>query len=214
MRGRVLIADDHPIVREALQLAVSANWPRASVDAAGSLAEIEALASRRGGYDLVLLDLMLPDAHGFSGLLMLQKLLPDTPVAIVSSRNDPQTVASAYVLGAAAFLPKSTAMTVLAEQVKRVVEGERVFPTAPAAAKTDEVLDAVKRLESLSAAQLRILLALADGRLNKQIAGDMNLSEATVKAHLTAIFRKLKVSNRTQAILAARPILTSSDDPA
>lgn len=169
--------------------------------------------SRRTDYGLVLLDLMLPDADGFSGLLLLQKIVPSTPVAIISSRNDAQTVATAYVLGAAAFLPKSTAMTVLAQQMRRVIEGERVFPDGAATSgKTNEVSDAAKRLDSLSAAQLRILLALAGGRLNKQIAGDMNLSEATVKAHLTAIFRKLKVNNRTQAILAARPLLTSSDD--
>jgi DNA-binding NarL/FixJ family response regulator len=211
MTSRVLVADDHPLAREALQFAIRSNWPGNQVDEAANLAQVDAALSRRKDYRLVVLDLMLPDARGFSGLLLIQKLAEGVPVVIVSAKEDAQTVATAHLLGAAGFVSKSTAMSEIAAVLKRVVEGERVFP-ANAAAPTPGAADMSRRLASLSGAQLKVMIGLADGRLNKQIAGDMNITEATVKAHLTAIFRKLGVGNRTQAVLAARPLLVSGGE--
>ena len=155
---------------------------------------------------------MLPDAKGFSALLLASKALPDTPVAVISARDDAQTIATASVLGAAAFITKATALSGIAEVLKRVVAGERVFPSQPGAPGPQPLANLARQLNSLSGAQLKVLTALADGRLNKQIAADMNITEATVKAHLTAIFRKLNVGNRTQAVLAVRSLFASRDE--
>lgn len=208
MAGRILVADDHPIVRDALVAAIRSNWPESPVDEAESVAQAEALARSRRDYVLCVLDLMLPDAQGFSGVLLMQKLAPEAKIVVLSAREDALAVSTAYVLDAAGYLTKSTPMSVIAAALKRVLSGERLFPEI-AAPPLESDRDMRRRLDSLSTAQMRILLALAGGRLNKQIAGDMGLTEATVKAHLTAIFRKLGVSNRTQAILAAQPLLGS-----
>ncbi len=211
MKGRVLIADDHPLVRDALRLVIQARWPALIIDEAGSVSEIEKVANRHGDYKLVLLDLMLPDAHGFSGLIFLKKLMEKTPVVVISSRHDAQTMASARILGAAGFIPKSAPLQQMTLAFERAMGGETHFPAAAQDASNGSVniAEAGRKIANLSAAQLRILLALADGKLNKQIANDMKITEATVKAHLTAIFRKLGVHNRTQAILAAQPLLES-----
>jgi len=201
----VLIADDHPLTREGLSLAARAALPGISVDNAGSIDEAAAAVAIRGSYRLVLLDFILPDARGFSGLLQLQHLLGTTPIVMVSARQDAVIVEAARALGAAGFLFKSDPLDDLAEALRQVVAGKSVFPPATAsAAATGSARD---RIADLSGAQLKVLLALADGRLNKQIAGDLDITEATVKAHLTAIFRKLGVSNRAQAMLAMQPLL-------
>lgn len=149
---------------------------------------------------------MLPDVNGFSGLLMLQQLLPDRPIAIVSGRFDTQSVALAKTFGAAAYLNKGAPVSELVNAVGAILRGETVTlpgnpEPMPAAA------DFHRRIQTLSAAQLRVLNFLADGRPNKQIAGDMNLTEGTVKQHMSAIFKKLGVLNRSQAILASRTYL-------
>jgi DNA-binding NarL/FixJ family response regulator len=201
----VLIADDHPLTREGLSLAVRAALPGISVDNAGSIDEAVAAVANRGGYRLVLLDFILPDAHGFSGLLRLQHLLGATPIVMVSARQDVVIVEAAKALGAAGFLFKSDPLDDLAASLRQVVDGKTVFPAASTASAAAG--SARDRIADLSGAQLKVLLALADGRLNKQIAGDLDITEATVKAHLTAIFRKLGVSNRAQALLAMQPLL-------
>ena len=207
---RVLIADDHPLVREALAAAVRLSRREAVITDAASVAEAEEAARLRGPFQLVVLDLVLPDAHGFSGLISLQRLEPRAKIVIISGRQDALAVATAYHLGAAAYLSKSTPMTEIGRTLDAVLKGERAFPLMNGA-EASATADIRRKLDQLSAAQLRILLALADGRLNKQIAADMNLTEATVKAHLTAIFRKLGVSNRTQAILLAQPLLSDGE---
>jgi DNA-binding NarL/FixJ family response regulator len=201
---RLLIADDHPLVREGLALAARAAMPGLTIDSAGSIAEAEKLVGLHRGYKLALLDLMLPDARGFSGFMRLQHLLGDVPILIISARQQPELIAAARALGAAGYLSKAQPLDALLGSLKRVLAGETVFP---AGAKGAEAGAARDRIAGLSGAQLRVLLALADGRLNKQIAGDLGVTEATVKAHMTAIFRKLGVNNRTQAILAMQPLL-------
>lgn len=179
--------------------------PECTVDVAGTIAAAETLVKERRGYKLALLDLMLPDARGFSGFLQLQHLLGAIPIAIVSAQRRPELVEAARALGAAGFLSKSQPLDELARGIRDVIAGRTVFP--PETASVTGAASLRDRIASLSGAQLRVLLALADGRLNKQIAGDLNVTEATVKAHLTAIFRKLGVANRTQALLAMQPLL-------
>lgn len=201
----MLIADDHPLTREGLALAVRAALPGISIDNAGSIDQAVTAIANRGAYRLILLDFILPDARGFSGLLRLQHLAGKTPVVMVSARQDAVIVEAARALGASGFLFKSERLDDLAESLRQIMAGRAVFPDAaasPAAAGS-----ARDRIADLSGAQLKVLLALADGRLNKQIAGDLDITEATVKAHLTAIFRKLGVNNRAQALLAMQPLL-------
>lgn len=208
----VLIVDDHPLVGEGFELSIRDAHPDLEIGRAASAAEAEAFAREHGArVALVLLDLVLPDVNGFSGLLMLQRLLPDRPIAIVSGRFDAQTVALARTFGAAAYLPKGAPVSDLVKAVGDILAGAPVdMPGEPTPAPEAE--DFHRRIQTLSATQLRVLTALADGRLNKQIAGDMNLTEGTVKQHMSAIFKKLGVINRSQTILAAQPYLKLEED--
>lgn len=212
MPRSILIVDDHPLVSTALTLAARAADPEVRVDTAATLAEAEA----RGRGDqptLVLLDLMLPDAQGFAGLALLRALWPGTPVAIVSSRDEEAVRSRALGLGAAGFIPKSAPMDRMVLAIRALLTRGRWpaddAPAAPAprdGANGSEAggREAADRIGTLSAAQLRVLRAVANGAQNKRIAYDLDLAEATVKSHLAAIFRKLGVGNRTQAVLALR----------
>lgn len=202
--GRVLIADDHPLIREGLALAARAVMPGITVDTAGTIGEALDALARHGKYRLILLDFVLPDARGFSGFLQLQHEAGRVPIAMISAHENPTLVESARALGAAGFLYKTRPFDDLARDIKRLAEGQTSFPPAETAGDPGTLRD---RIATLSGAQLRVLIALSDGRLNKQIAADLDVSEATVKAHLTAIFRKLDVGNRAQALLAVQPLL-------
>lgn len=207
--ARILIADDHPLIGDALRLAIHARHPDIRVDVVSSVAAAEALCRDAKGVRLVLLDYRLPDSDGFSGFFRLQYLLGEVPIAIISGYGDAQIVEAARVLGAQGFLPKTQPLDRLADIVDRMLMGERVFP--PQTEGAHEIEAARAKLETLSAAQRRVLLALARGHLNKQIAQELDVSEATIKAHLTAIFRKLGVLNRTQAVLSIQPLLRTMD---
>jgi DNA-binding NarL/FixJ family response regulator len=209
-KARILIADDHPLIGDALQLAIRARHPDHQVDVVSSVAAAEASCRDMDDLCLVVLDYRLPDSDGFSGLFRLQYLLPDVPIAIISGFGDVQIVEAARVLGAQGFLPKTQPLGQLADMVDRMLAGERVFP--PSTEGAHEIEAARLRLETLSSAQRRVLLALARGHLNKQIAQELDVSEATIKAHLTAIFRKLGVLNRTQAVLSIQPLLRTMDE--
>lgn len=208
--GRVLIADDHPLIREGLGLAARAAIPGVTVDTAGTIGEALDALSRHGRYRLILLDFVLPDARGFSGFLQLQHQAGRVPIAMISAHENPALVESAQALGAAGFLYKTRPFDDLARDIRRLADGQTIFPPAESKAGTGDLRD---RIASLSGAQLRVLIALSDGRLNKQIAADLAVSEATVKAHLTAIFRKLDVGNRAQALLAVQPLLGDVTSP-
>lgn len=203
--GRILIADDHPLIQEGIQLAISARHPGTAVDVAGTIEEAEALIEQHRRYRLLLLDYELPDSNGFGGFFRLQHLLGRTPIAIISSHDGEQMVATAQAVGASGFLSKRQPLETTIAAIEMILNGGRVFPPSVGPDAQADMLR--KRLDSLSGAQRRVLLALAGGDLNKQIAADLGVSEATVKAHLSAIFRKLGVINRTQAILMMRPLL-------
>ena len=211
MRWIVLIVDDHPLVGEAFELSIRAAYPHIDVGRVTSAADAASYVKVHGErIKLVLLDLMLPDATGFSALLKLQQMLPGRPIALVSARSDDHTVAMARTFGVAAYLSKSAPVAELVNAVGAILRGEAVFSAgAKPAARSSS--DFHQQVSSLSAAQLKVLTALADGRLNKQIAADMHIAEGTVKQHLSAIFKKLGVNNRSQAILAIRPFLNDMD---
>ena len=211
--SRLLLADDHPLVREGLALAARVAMPELIIDSVGTIGEAEAAIARHRGYKLAVLDLMLPDAVGFSGFLRVQHALGDVPIVIISARQQPELVEAARALGAAGYLSKAQPLDETLASLRAVLAGRTVFPSDKGSGHADAAA-ARKRIAELSSAQLRVLMALADGRLNKQIAGELGVTEATVKAHMTAIFRKLGVTNRTQAILAMQPLLADrSGDP-
>ncbi len=203
--GRILIADDHPLTWEGLSLAARAAMPGVSIVRAASIAEaVQALAGRTT-FRLMLLDFQLPDTHGFSGLLKLQHLHPDTPICVVTAMQDPSLVEAARALGAVGYIPKILPLDEIAAVLRRILAGGSWFPpSTPAPPGIEAARD---RIGDLSPAQRAVLIAMADGRANKQIAFDLQIGEATVKAHLTAIFRKLGVTNRSQALLAVQPLL-------
>ncbi|MBB3474852.1 response regulator transcription factor [Sphingomonas sp. BK345] len=202
--GRALVADDHPLTREGLSLAARAALPGVSVVAVGTVSEASEAAAR-GPFRIILLDFHLPDANGFSGLLTLQMHAPRTPVVLVTASEEPSLVEAARALGAAGYLFKSLPLDALAERLRRIDSGQTAFP--PISGAAPQLGDLRARIETLSPAQRGVLIALADGRSNKQLARDLDVTEATIKAHMTAIFRKLGVTNRAQAMLAVQPLL-------
>jgi DNA-binding NarL/FixJ family response regulator len=203
--GRVLVADDHPLSREGLAMAVRSSFLGAVVDAAGTIAEARDALRVHRSYRLILLDFVLPDSRGFSGLMELRQLAGGAPLAMISAHEDPVLVETARSLGAVGFLYKSDPLDMLMRQLMVIAEGGTSFPAVSPTGADARTLR--EMIETLSDAQRKVLFALADGRLNKQIAGDLGITEATVKAHLTAIFRKLGVINRAQAMLAIQPVL-------
>jgi len=193
---RIVIADDHPLFRTALRHAVSKVWPLAEIVEAGSAADARAMLA--DGAEALLLDLHMEDSHGLGVLMDLRQDFPALPIVIVSASESPRVYAAAGQLGAAAFIPKSASLDAMREALLAVREGDNWFPQTDAA--EDDDLD---RMASLTPAQRRILGHMHGGLLNKQIAYELDISEATVKAHITAIFRKLGVISRTQAVLVA-----------
>jgi len=198
----ILVADDHPMCATALAMAARAVDSGVTKDCVTTLAEAEELV-RRTDYDLILLDLMLPDVQGFAGLAMLRAIRPEATIAIVSGREDPAVVAQSQALGAKGFIPKSSSIDQMVAAIRALLAGQGWLPDGIAdAQQEDRRVDLAERMGTLSIAQLRVLRAIVNGHQNKQIAYDLQLAEPTVKSHLSAIFRKLGVSNRTQAVLA------------
>lgn len=208
---RVLIIDSHPLMREAIRTVVLASWPKAHTVEVGDLPGIETGCRFGSAIDLVVMDPGLPGATGLSALIQVKQRLPHTPVVIFASRRDDEMVSFSRALDAAAYVHKSICPSEMGDTLKAVVGGARLFPSLNGSTTVQNELVAMrKRLDGLTATQLKVLLSIADGRLNKQVAADMNVTEAAIKAHMTAIFRKLGVHNRAQAMLALRPILTDS----
>jgi len=199
---RIVVADDHPLFRAALGSALARAAPGATVEETPSLAGARD-ALGRGPVDLLLLDLKLSDSEGFAGLAEVRGDFPAVPVAVVSASEDAVTVRRALAFGAAGFIPKSATLTEMVEALGAILAGDVWAPATPDAVE-EEPMEA--RIASLTPSQLKILVGLQQGRLNKQIAFDLGVTEATIKAHLTSVFRKLGVQNRTQAVIAAQAL--------
>lgn len=198
MTTRILVADDHPLFRSALKLAVAQISADFDLVEACNIRQAQSHLQDTPFISLVLLDLKMPDCSGMEGLLTLRAQFPYVPVVIVSASEDRQQMRKALALGASGYIPKSVSMDALTGALKSILEGEVWIP--PGVDLDQE--SSPERFSAVTPAQLRILLDLQRGRLNKQIAFDAGVTEATVKAHLTVIFKKLGVANRTQAVLA------------
>lgn len=198
-----LIIDDHPLFRDALGGAVRLAHPEAQIFEATSIAEALNILAGEQGIDLALLDLSLPDATDFSGFQRLREAHPRLPVAIVSSEEDQHVIREALSLGAAGYLPKSTSKRELAASIERLLSGSISVPKEFVAerghAPSATVLQA--RLRELTPQQLRVLDLIRRGHQNKEIATELQLSESTVRAHVTEILRKLQLFSRNKAII-------------
>lgn len=201
--SRIMIVDDHPLFRGALNQALSTLSSEIEIAEAGSLDELtEQLASDRG-YDLVLLDLHMPGVQGLSGLMFLRAQYPETPVVIVSANDDSRTIRGAIAFGASGYIPKSVRGEDIRDAVRLVLAGGVwTPPDVDLAVEDAQTGELVARLSTLTPQQLRVLMMLGEGLLNKEIAYRLGVAEATIKAHVSAILQKLDVDNRTQAGLA------------
>jgi DNA-binding NarL/FixJ family response regulator len=201
----VVIADDHPLFRNALRQALEASFAGVVVEEAGNLEQAMEHLRKVEACDLILLDLKMPGVQGFSGLMYLRAEHPAVPVVIVSASEEPQVIRRALALGASGYVPKSTPMDDMREAFAAVMQGDIWAPPGLAAEPSDaaEIAGLAKRLATLTPQQMRVLMMLREGLLNKQIAYQLNVSEATVKAHVSAILLKLDVGSRTQAVIAA-----------
>jgi DNA-binding NarL/FixJ family response regulator len=205
-RRRIIIVDDHPLFRSALHQTLAGGDATVAVDEAGDLNELSAALDADRECDLVLLDLNMPGVRGFSGLLLLRAQYPDIPVMIISAVEDATVVRRAFELGAAGYLHKSVGPTEIRRAIETVLSGEVFVPSGLTLGKEDEQSALMRRLSTLTPQQVRVLMMLSDGLMNKQIAYELSISEATVKAHVSAILQKLDVDSRTQAVIAAARI--------
>jgi DNA-binding NarL/FixJ family response regulator len=205
---RVIIVDDHPLFRAALKQALAGAFKGIKLDEAGALDAVTELLDRDGDVDLVLLDLKMPGVQGLSGLMFLRAQYPAVPIAIVSASDEPHIIRRALDLGASGFIPKSLAVEDMRRAIAAILEGGVWAPEGlgPGGAPDSEGDALAQRIATLTPQQMRVLMMLKEGLLNKQIAFQLGVSEATVKAHVSAILQKLDVSSRTQAVIAASRI--------
>jgi DNA-binding NarL/FixJ family response regulator len=205
MTYEFLIVDDHPLYREALRGAIAATFPGSVFFEADSVASLFELLDRQAQADLLLLDLNLPGACGFSALAHLRGAHPELPVIVVSALDEAHVVRQALAFGAQGFVSKSADAAAIGRSVQAALRGEVVVPSgAHAEGHADgAALEVAQRMAQLTPQQFRVFGMLCSGRLNKQIAYDLQITEATVKAHMTAILRKFGAINRTQAVLLA-----------
>lgn len=202
MTYRIVVADDHPLFRAALGSALSRAAPDVPIEECSTLADAQA-ALARGAVELLLLDLKMSDCDGFVGLLAVRSEHPAVPVVVVSASEDAATVRRALAFGASGFIPKSATLPTMVEALTRILDGD---VWAPDTGRDEGQTEIEQQIASLTPSQLKILIGLQKGRLNKQIAYDLGVTEATIKAHLTVVFRKLGVQNRTQAVIAAQAL--------
>lgn len=215
----ILIADDHPLFRGALRQALLSALPGTRLSEAGSFEEMARSLSQGADADLILLDLTMPGVQGFSGLLFLRADYPQVPVMVVSANDDPGVVKRCIEFGALGFMPKTLEAEQMAVAVQSVLDGNVWVPAGIDlnAPQDSETASTIKRLMTLTPQQVRVLMMLSEGLLNKQIAYELTVSEATVKAHVSAILQKLGVDSRTQAVILASKIAAtgwSPQDPA
>ncbi len=204
-RPSILVADDHPLFRAAVLHALREAMPLATVAEASSAATLVRALQLDPQVELVLLDLAMPGAHGFSALLHVRGEWPQIPVVVISSNDHPRVIRRAQQFGAAGFIPKSSPAEAIGEAVAAVLDGGTWFP-ALTAERSERDAQLAARLAQLTPQQFRVLLCMADGLLNKQIAYELGLAENTVKVHVTAILKKLECHSRTQAAVLVKAL--------
>ncbi|MEH6712119.1 response regulator transcription factor [Paraglaciecola polaris] len=202
----LLVADDHPLYRDALRGALTMSFSDLKLLEAADLMQTVALLEQHSDIDLLLLDLHMPGSGDLFGLIHIRKLFPELPVAVVSGLDEPTIITKVINLGALGFVPKTTGAAQIAHAVTSMLEGDIWLPEGYASdgVELDNAFtELADKIASLTPAQYKVLCYMRDGLLNKQIAYNLDIATATVKAHVTAIFKKLHINNRTQAVLIA-----------
>jgi DNA-binding NarL/FixJ family response regulator len=219
-KSTFIVADDHPLFRDALIHAIGNCVENARIVEADSLDSLQAVVEDNADADLLFLDLNMPGVSGFSALAYIRNNHASLPTVIVSAMDEPGVIRRAIQHGASGFIPKSSPIATIEDGIKAVLDGEVWLPSGielrDSGLSGDEV-DVAESVSTLTPHQFRVLMMLSEGLLNKQIAYQLGVSEATIKAHVTAIFRKMSVNNRTQAVLAVQQLKidspTMSDAP-
>jgi DNA-binding NarL/FixJ family response regulator len=212
-QSRLIIADDHPLFRAALREVVGRHIPGAQIIEVSSLDALLAAIANQPDSDMILLDLRMPGARGFSSLLYLRAEYPTVPIIVVSASEDASVVRRALDFGASGFIPKSASVEIIGESLRTVLDGGISAPRLHERRTNAEEKDreAARRLSTLTPQQLRVLVMLAEGQSNKSIAGHLAIAEATVKAHITGILRKLGIERRTQAAILAQRLMQTGE---
>ena len=210
---KILIADDHPLFRGALRQALNGVAGELQVIEAGDFNEAKSIAVETEELDLILLDLRMPGASGLSGLVSLHRIGPNIPIIVVTASDDGETIRRSLELGASGFISKSASLDEIRDGVEKVLAGELCIPEQiELGSEGDpEISDLIKKLKALTPQQTRVLSMLAEGLLNKQIAYELSVSEATIKAHVSAVLQKLGVDSRTQAVIQLSKIGLDTD---
>jgi DNA-binding NarL/FixJ family response regulator len=201
---RILVADDHPLFREALSGALEPYFQNAQIIEAGSLDDALDKLNQFDSVDLVLLDLNMPGGEYFNGIISLREQYPDIPIGVVSGSDSVEVVAQVMILGAQGFIPKVTPTREIAQAIMDMIGGKKWLPEGMEAdleTVDDELKLLLQRFRELTPKQIQVLSFLRSGLMNKQIAHEMNVTEATIKAHISAILRKLEINTRTHAVL-------------
>lgn len=207
--AQFLIADDHPLFREALIGALQLNFDDLDIVESDSLETTIGQIGNNPDLDLVLLDLHMPGSGDLYGIIRIREDFPDMPIAVVSGTEDTDIISKVMGYGAMGFIPKSTRSATIAQAINTILEGDNWLPEgmeSKLSRLSNEDLDLANRVAELTPQQYRVLVLLHEGLLNKQIAYELNVTEATIKAHITAIFRKLGINSRTQAVLLAEKL--------
>jgi len=211
--SRFLIADDHPLFREALKGALQNAFSELTVFESDNFKSTLEILEQEDELDILLLDLHMPGNDDLYGLIRIREDHPDLPIAVVSGSEELNVVSKVMAYGALGFIPKSSSSAQIATAVNEILEGETWLPESmkdKVNQLSDDETEVAAQVASLTPQQYKVLSYLHEGLLNKQIAYELNISEATVKAHITAIFRKLGVYNRTQAVLIASKLQLES----
>lgn len=208
----IIIADDHPLFRGALRQAVTGLEGDNTIIEAGDFEAAKTAVEEKPDADLMLLDLAMPGVSGFSGLMALRAEFSSLPIVIVSATDDPATMRRAIELGASGFISKSSGIEDMRAGIRAVLEGDVWIPASCQSGQghDPDMADLINRLRTLTPQQNRVLGMLGEGLLNKQIAYELSVSEATIKAHVSAILLKLKVDSRTQAVIQLSKINMST----
>ncbi len=205
MTGKLtfVVADDHPLFRGAIKETLRTFGEEIEIAEAGDFEAAKRLVQDLAEIDLVLLDLTMPGTSGLSGLVTLRAMRPSVPVVIVSASDDPAIIGRALELGASGYIKKSASLDEIRNALNHVLEGGVATPVnVQIGVEADsEIADLISRIKALTPQQARVLGMIAEGLLNKQIAYELGVSEATIKAHVSAVLQKLDVDSRTQAVI-------------
>lgn len=209
--AKLIVADDHPLFRNALINAISSNFTTEATIETDSFETTCQALEQHPDTDLLLLDLHMPGNCGFLGLIQLRKTYPSLPIVVISASEELDVIRRVMAFGASAYVPKSAKPADISAALNAVLVGELWVPPnikkqvlEHSSVEAEDDLDLAAKVAQLTAQQYKVLYYLTEGWLNKQIAYDLHISEATVKAHITAIFRKLGVTNRTQVVIQAQ----------